>query len=257
MSARSSRAPRREHGEARARDLRGALEVEDAERGAESQCAFGAKSNVGGVPHVWTTTLSASSVPSGTDACGTFGSVSSMVGELARPAPSGILRRKEWRRRVPCERSCSSGGVLLRAASGRPPSRRRAFFSARAASILVMSLAALDVDRLPVLERAAAAGCGRGTGRGSRSRFLSTESLWKSWSPAFCRARRTPPCKRPRYHRSRLSVPRVLVAIVSWNSAAHLAAAVKSVPPGVPVVVVDNASSRRIRGRRASARARA
>lgn len=40
-----------------------------------------------------------------------------------------------------------------------------------------------------------------------------------------------------------MSVPRVLVAIVSWNSAAHVAAAVKSVPPGVPVVVVDNASS--------------
>lgn len=40
-----------------------------------------------------------------------------------------------------------------------------------------------------------------------------------------------------------MSVPRVLVAIVSWNSAAHLAAAVKSVPAGVPVVVVDNAST--------------
>ncbi|MEO8054426.1 MAG: glycosyltransferase [Acidobacteriota bacterium] len=40
-----------------------------------------------------------------------------------------------------------------------------------------------------------------------------------------------------------MSPPRVLVAIVSWNSAAHLAAAVKSVPPGVPVVVVDNAST--------------
>ncbi|HVO49600.1 MAG TPA: glycosyltransferase, partial [Thermoanaerobaculia bacterium] len=39
-----------------------------------------------------------------------------------------------------------------------------------------------------------------------------------------------------------MSVPRVLVAIVSWNSAAHVAAAVKSVPPDVPVVVVDNAS---------------
>jgi N-acetylglucosaminyl-diphospho-decaprenol L-rhamnosyltransferase len=39
-----------------------------------------------------------------------------------------------------------------------------------------------------------------------------------------------------------LSVPRVLVAIVSWNSAAHLAASLKSVPQGVPVVVVDNAS---------------
>lgn len=40
-----------------------------------------------------------------------------------------------------------------------------------------------------------------------------------------------------------MSPPRVLVAIVSWNSAAHLPAAVRSVPPGVPVVVVDNASS--------------
>ncbi len=40
-----------------------------------------------------------------------------------------------------------------------------------------------------------------------------------------------------------MNVPRVLVAIVSWNSAAHLSAAVKSVPPGVPVVVVDNAST--------------
>ncbi|MGA7991190.1 MAG: glycosyltransferase, partial [Thermoanaerobaculia bacterium] len=39
-----------------------------------------------------------------------------------------------------------------------------------------------------------------------------------------------------------MSVPRVLVAIVSWNSAAHLPAAVKSVPAGVPLVVVDNAS---------------
>lgn len=40
-----------------------------------------------------------------------------------------------------------------------------------------------------------------------------------------------------------MTAPRVLVAIVSWNSAAHLPAAVKSVPPGVPVVVVDNASA--------------
>jgi N-acetylglucosaminyl-diphospho-decaprenol L-rhamnosyltransferase len=40
-----------------------------------------------------------------------------------------------------------------------------------------------------------------------------------------------------------LSVPRVLVAIVSWNSAAHLPAAIRSVPPGVPVLVVDNAST--------------
>ena len=40
-----------------------------------------------------------------------------------------------------------------------------------------------------------------------------------------------------------MPIPRVLVAIVSWNSTAHVSAAVKSVPAGVPVVVVDNASS--------------
>lgn len=39
------------------------------------------------------------------------------------------------------------------------------------------------------------------------------------------------------------STPQVLVAVVSWNSAAHLEEAIRSVPPGVPVVVVDNASS--------------
>jgi N-acetylglucosaminyl-diphospho-decaprenol L-rhamnosyltransferase len=40
-----------------------------------------------------------------------------------------------------------------------------------------------------------------------------------------------------------VTVPRVLVAIVSWNSSLHLREAVASVPEGVPVVVVDNASS--------------
>ncbi|MGZ5430216.1 MAG: glycosyltransferase family 2 protein, partial [Thermoanaerobaculia bacterium] len=40
-----------------------------------------------------------------------------------------------------------------------------------------------------------------------------------------------------------MTVPRVLVAIVSWNSAAHLRDAITSVPEGVPVIVVDNASS--------------
>ena len=40
-----------------------------------------------------------------------------------------------------------------------------------------------------------------------------------------------------------LTVPRVLVAIVSWNSSAHLREAIVSVPESVPVVVVDNASS--------------
>ena len=40
-----------------------------------------------------------------------------------------------------------------------------------------------------------------------------------------------------------MTVPRVLVAIVSWNSAAHLRDAIASVPEGVPVLVVDNASS--------------
>ncbi len=39
-----------------------------------------------------------------------------------------------------------------------------------------------------------------------------------------------------------MSVPRVATVIVTWNSAAHVADAVRSVPDGVPVVVVDNAS---------------
>lgn len=40
-----------------------------------------------------------------------------------------------------------------------------------------------------------------------------------------------------------MPVPRVLVALVSWNSSLHLREAVASVPEGVPVLVVDNASS--------------
>ncbi len=39
-----------------------------------------------------------------------------------------------------------------------------------------------------------------------------------------------------------MTSPRVAVAIVTWNSAAHVAEAVRSVPEGVPVVVVDNGS---------------
>lgn len=41
---------------------------------------------------------------------------------------------------------------------------------------------------------------------------------------------------------STAELPEVLVVIVAWNSAAHLAAAAGSVPKGTPVVVVDNAS---------------
>lgn len=40
-----------------------------------------------------------------------------------------------------------------------------------------------------------------------------------------------------------MSAPRVATVIVTWNSAAHVADAVRSVPDGVPVVVVDNASA--------------
>ncbi len=40
-----------------------------------------------------------------------------------------------------------------------------------------------------------------------------------------------------------MSVSRVAAVIVAWNSASHVAAAIKSVPGGVPVVVVDNASA--------------
>ncbi|MFI5179855.1 MAG: glycosyltransferase family 2 protein [Thermoanaerobaculia bacterium] len=39
-----------------------------------------------------------------------------------------------------------------------------------------------------------------------------------------------------------MSPPRVAVVIVTWNSAAHVADAVRSVPDGVSAVVVDNAS---------------
>ena len=39
-----------------------------------------------------------------------------------------------------------------------------------------------------------------------------------------------------------MSAPRAATVIVTWNSAAHVAEAVRSVPEGVPVVVVDNAS---------------
>jgi len=37
--------------------------------------------------------------------------------------------------------------------------------------------------------------------------------------------------------------PRVLAVLVSWNSAAHLGDAIRSLPPGLPAVVVDNAST--------------
>ena len=40
-----------------------------------------------------------------------------------------------------------------------------------------------------------------------------------------------------------LAPPRAAVVLVAWNSAAHLPAAIRSIPPGVPVIVVDNASS--------------
>jgi N-acetylglucosaminyl-diphospho-decaprenol L-rhamnosyltransferase len=39
-----------------------------------------------------------------------------------------------------------------------------------------------------------------------------------------------------------VSAPRVAAVVVTWNSAAHVAEAVRSVPEGVPVVVVDNGS---------------
>lgn len=39
-----------------------------------------------------------------------------------------------------------------------------------------------------------------------------------------------------------MTAPRIAAVIVTWNSAAHVAQAVRSVPQGVPVVVIDNAS---------------
>ena len=103
--------------------------------------------------------------------------------------------------------------------------------------------AALGVDRAPFLERA-----GRHVALpeqvGQALEFLSKKISRDHQSRAFCRARRRYSSgDAALYHRFRLTVPRVLVAIVSWNSAAHVADAVASVPAGVPVVVVDNASS--------------
>jgi len=40
-----------------------------------------------------------------------------------------------------------------------------------------------------------------------------------------------------------MTAPRIAVVLVTWNSAAHVGEAVRSVPEGVPVVVVDNASA--------------
>ena len=40
-----------------------------------------------------------------------------------------------------------------------------------------------------------------------------------------------------------MTAPRIAVVLVTWNSAAHVGEAVRSVPEGVPVVVVDNGSA--------------
>jgi len=52
------------------------------------------------------------------------------------------------------------------------------------------------------------------------------------------------------------AAPRVVAVLVTWNSAAHVADAVRSLPAGVPAVVVDNASSDDSAGRASAAGAR-
>ena len=69
VDERARRAARRRRSgprSARPAMLRRPLEVDDAERGPRSQCAFGSKSNARGSPCVRTSTLSAALLPTGT-----------------------------------------------------------------------------------------------------------------------------------------------------------------------------------------------
>ena len=208
--------------------------------GPRSQCACGGKSKRVGSPHVFRTTFAVSSSPSGTSSCGMFGSVSSMGANRSSRAFESLLRR---------ERIC--GRDLFRTPAVRRWSPRfalrfapifceREFRSARAASTFVIASSPLDVDLAPLLERA-----GRHVALPQEMRqaleFLSKKISCEIMEP--CILSGGPPVFKRALSSSGLTVPRVLVAIVSWNSAAHLRDAITSVPEGVPVVVVDNASS--------------
>ena len=136
--AREERRPALEDREARARDLRGALEVQDAERGAEVPVRLRREVELRRRRPTSSRRRSRSRrLPRGRRRAGCSGA-SPRWGRIARPGPSGILRRKEWRRRAPWSAPAAPWRPASRGA-GRPPSRKSAFFSARAASIFVMT----------------------------------------------------------------------------------------------------------------------
>ena len=86
--------------------------------GPISQCGFGSKSNVGGVPQRRTSELSAADVPTGTLSCGRFGSVSSSASRRrfdrlrASASCSRISRRAGFAR---AKMSAAIAAFLLRA----------------------------------------------------------------------------------------------------------------------------------------------
>ena len=119
MSARSSRAPCAPvDGEARPGEPRGALEVEDPERGAEVPVrSFGAKSNARGSPTRRTSRLSAASLPTGTLASGRFGTTSRKRSIAAFTSSS---------RASPCLMRSATPFISALSSERRPPSPCRA-----------------------------------------------------------------------------------------------------------------------------------
>ena len=118
------RAGPHQHREPRARDLRRALEVDDAElRARDPSAPCGSKSNARGSPQVRTTALSAADFPTGTLACGRFGSVSSSRHALPLDAVELDFELLDLLRRAACWlRRCAT---RLRPAAWRARPRRR------------------------------------------------------------------------------------------------------------------------------------
>ena len=120
--------------------------------GPRSQCASGGKSKRVGSPHVFTTTFADSSAPSGTEECGTFGSVSSMGDEARIQRLQDFLRMKRMAAANSLDHCCSP--LRSRRRRSAPTFSEIAFFSARAASICVIFIAPFDVDFPPLRQRA-------------------------------------------------------------------------------------------------------
>ena len=147
ISARSSRAPAPLSTANRAPDIRAARSKSRMPSAWPiSQCGFGSKSNVGGMPHRRTSWLSAVDAPTGTLSCGRFGSVSRMA-----PTPLfDLLERRlalaNLGRRAPCSRRTD-------------PADRAPSFLARGDRLTGRVLLALEIldernQRAPLLRRA-------------------------------------------------------------------------------------------------------